>query len=140
MTKSQVQCALFVIALLSVAYVLQTDIWRPIAMGKRFSAQDIVAALRDSGCKVEQVGDSAYDQIFGAERLSLRVDGTSVQVYRYPRSITAQIGDQGWSVNGAQLEWIKPPHYLRFSNVLVVVLTPDDTELKRIEKALSGLR
>ena len=33
-----------------------------------------------------------------------------------------------------------PPHYLRFSNVLVVVLTPDDMEWKRIEKALSGLR
>jgi len=104
MTKSQVQCALIVIAFLSIAYVLQTDSWRPIVAGKRFSAEDIVAVLRKSGCKVEQVGAPAYDQIFGAERLSLRVDGTSVQVYHYPRSITAQIGNQGWSVNSAQLE------------------------------------
>jgi hypothetical protein len=131
---------LVVIAFLVAAFILQTDCWRPIVAGRRFSAEDIAAALRGAGCNVEQLGEPTYSEIFGADRLNLSVDGTPVQVYCYPKSITVQIGGGGSSVNGAQVEWIIPPHYLRYSNVLVVVLTSDYAEWRKIDWALSGLR
>jgi hypothetical protein len=105
---------------------------------------DVVAALTAIGLEVEMSGQTVEQPFFAVPAHLLSVEGFEAQIYTYPdaearAADAATISDDGTRIDGANIDWIAPPHFSQAGNLLVLVLTDDADLATDVETAVEGL-
>lgn len=97
------------------------------------SPQDEVRVLQQAfesgGLKVTASAPTTTSAFVSpAQVLTLRVGGSTVQIFRYPTvaeasAAASQVGADGSSLGKTQIDWRSPPHFFKHGRLIAVFLT-----------------
>ena len=105
-----------------------------------FAHAEVVAALTEDGIQVVETG-SAPGWPFSVDPQVVLAAGHELRVFEYADT-TAREHDSstilmgGYSVNGAPVEWVGPPHYWVRGRVIIQYLGDDEAAVRMVTAAL----
>ena len=106
-----------------------------------FDVTLLLEELRNADVTVETLG-AVGQPIFAINGQMLRVSGENVQVFEFENTQSAdqaatQVASDGFTINGASVDWIGTPHFYKYHHVIVLYVG-DNFDITHVLESILG--